>query len=719
MVHLEKGGVRVAWWLIPVLAELCAVPASGETRHALLVGCTRYPDLPATRQLQGPANDVTLFGDLLISRFDFLPENVVTLAEQQGKARPTRANIQAEFERLAKVTKPGDLVVILLSGHGSQQPVENLDDPDNFEPDGLDQVFCPADVKSLPFNTSGKITNGIVDNEIRDWLARILDQGPAVWITIDACHSGTMVRGSDDEVARNIPPEELLPKELLAAARAVRTGGGHRGVGAPVTDGHVKAFADRHLVALYAAQRSEPTFERRLPSGVATGKPYGLLTFALVQCLMEFSAPVTYRELVQQIYGHYVGWGRTYPTPLLEGGDRDNLVCNTARSPRRLPIRLQRNTTGEFSVNVGAFQGLSAGSILAVYPPPGESSAEMPLGHVRVIEPRALSALVEPCVYESLPLCKDLPVGGRCEVAYLDYGLQPLLIAVDERTAGGTPLAPAEITRWRGELQKIGIGPHPLVRVVDQPRQADWLLRRDQERLLLVPASGWRHAASSDEPQRFGPVPEDQAAHWLRERLGCIARATSLLKLAGATPGSTVLGDAAGNQKVDVELIRFEDKADQKGKVVPWQEPGLSLREGDLIAFRIHNRSHLAVDVTLLFVDSGYGIDPLFPEPASVSDNRLAPGKDLTTPRQRVTATTVGVEHLVLIAVSAMPESEPADFGFLAQPTLESVQTRGGESPLSQLLQTAVFQQGGIRGFKRREVSQSTLRLLSWQVRKQ
>ncbi len=715
--------VGVAWWLAPILVTLCAVPANGETRHALLVGCTRYPELPPARQLEGPANDVTSFGDLLTSRYDFLPENVVTLAEQKGNAQPTRANIKAEFARLAKVAKTGDLIVILLSGHGSQQPVENPDDPDNFEPDGLDQVFCPADVKSLPSNTSGKITNGIVDNDIRDWLAKILEQGAAVWITIDACHSGTMVRGADNEVARNIPPEELIPKELLdvAATRAARAGGGQRGVGAPASKRNAKAFADRHLVALYAAQRSEPTFERRLPSGIPEAKPYGLLTFALVQCLTECSAPITYRELVQKIYARYVGWGRTYPTPLLEGGDRDNLVLNTARLRPRSPVRLQRNTTGEFSVNAGAFHGLSAGSILTVYPPPGESSAEMPLGHLRVTGPRTLDAAVEPCDYELLPLRKDLPVGGRCEVAYLDYGLQPLVIAVDERTAAGDPLAPPEIARWRGELQKIGGGPHPLVRVVDSPRQADWLLRRDQERLLLVPASGWLQHADGDEPQRFGPIPQDQAAAWLRERFGCIARATSLLKLAGASPGAAVLGAAAGNLQVDVELIRFENKVDQTGKVTPWQDSGLSLREDDVIAFRVHNRSQATADVTLLFVDSGFGIDPLFPEPATVSDNRLAPGKDLTTPRRRVTATTVGLEHLVLIAVTAKPESEPADFGFLAQPTLERARTRGGrslDSPLAQLLQTAVFQDGGIRGFKRREVSQSTLHLMSWQVRK-
>ena len=33
-----------------------------------------------------------------------------------------------------------------MSGHGSQQPQKNPDDPESYEPDGLSEIFLPADV---------------------------------------------------------------------------------------------------------------------------------------------------------------------------------------------------------------------------------------------------------------------------------------------------------------------------------------------------------------------------------------------------------------------------------------------------------------------------------------------------------------------------------------------------------------------------------------------
>src|SRR5208337_1509441 len=113
-------------------------------RRALLVGCTTYPNLPRHRQLEGPAHDVPLVRDLLIKRYHFSPENIAELVEGAGEARrPTREHIHAAFERLAKAAGPGDRVVILMSGHGAQQPARA---DDRTELDGLDEVFLPADV---------------------------------------------------------------------------------------------------------------------------------------------------------------------------------------------------------------------------------------------------------------------------------------------------------------------------------------------------------------------------------------------------------------------------------------------------------------------------------------------------------------------------------------------------------------------------------------------
>src|SRR5262245_16942930 len=55
--------------------------ASPPRRFALLVGCTKYDNLDERYWLRGPANDVKLFRSLLIDKFKFDPQSMVTLAE--------------------------------------------------------------------------------------------------------------------------------------------------------------------------------------------------------------------------------------------------------------------------------------------------------------------------------------------------------------------------------------------------------------------------------------------------------------------------------------------------------------------------------------------------------------------------------------------------------------------------------------------------------------
>ena len=65
---------------------------------------------------------LSLIGRLLRERYQFPAEGIVTLTEDEGSPalRPTRANIEREFRRLADQAREGDQVVILLAGHGSQ-----------------------------------------------------------------------------------------------------------------------------------------------------------------------------------------------------------------------------------------------------------------------------------------------------------------------------------------------------------------------------------------------------------------------------------------------------------------------------------------------------------------------------------------------------------------------------------------------------------------------
>lgn len=258
------GLMLVLFELSQLGSPLVAEEAKSQGR-ALLIGCTKYDHLDSSLHLQGPGNDVLLMRDLLCERFGFASERVVILAESVGQPefRPIRTNIEREFRRLGREAVAGEQVLIFLAGHGSQQPDLNpsSDDP---EPDGLDEVFLPADVKN--WNDSvGQVPNAIVDDEFRAWLTEIEQRRAAVTVIMDACHSGTMTRGVDERV-RELPLGALVPTEVLrkAQAQAARspmvTAEKTRGGQAPEV-----SFDAPSVVAIYAAQSTAPAVTPIVP----------------------------------------------------------------------------------------------------------------------------------------------------------------------------------------------------------------------------------------------------------------------------------------------------------------------------------------------------------------------------------------------------------------------------------------------------------------------
>ena len=119
---------------------------------------------------------------------------------------------------------------------------------------------------------------------------------------------------------------------------------------------------------------------------------------------------------------------------------------------------------------------------------------------------------------------------------------------------------------------------------------------------------------------------------------------------------------------------------------------------GPKVGWRITNHSRFKVDVTLLFVDSEYGIAAVFPRAGSAADNMIPPGGHILTMRATTTPTTFDLDQIVTIAVKSA--GQPIDFSVLEQTNLEAVRKslRGAgdptlDSPLGQLCQHALVRQ--------------------------
>lgn len=165
---------------------------------ALLVGINDYPT--DIGPLNGCVNDVMLQKQLLIHRFGFKEEDIVTLTDGQA----TRKGILNEFEKhLIKQAKPGDVVVFHFSGHGSQVP-------DPYSPGKLNSTLVPIDSGD---NSSGGEVEDIMGHTL--FLLMYALKTDNVTVVLDSCHSGGAKRGNFVVRSRNNNKQyKISPKEL-------------------------------------------------------------------------------------------------------------------------------------------------------------------------------------------------------------------------------------------------------------------------------------------------------------------------------------------------------------------------------------------------------------------------------------------------------------------------------------------------------------------------
>ena len=103
---------EIGWWRLQN-RYLQALAQPMGSKLALLVGINEYPNNP----LSGCLTDVEMQKELLVHRFGFLPDDILTLTNKQA----TRENIETAFiSHLTNQVKPDDLVLFHFSGYGSR-----------------------------------------------------------------------------------------------------------------------------------------------------------------------------------------------------------------------------------------------------------------------------------------------------------------------------------------------------------------------------------------------------------------------------------------------------------------------------------------------------------------------------------------------------------------------------------------------------------------------
>lgn len=187
----QTGFLRQADRYGQVLAQ------STPRKLALLIGINQYQH-PNISNLAGCVTDIELQSQLLVHRFGFNPNDVLVLADTADLA-PTRANIlQAFQEHLIQQARPGDVVVVHYSGHGSR-----VADPDpitvsqcgaNSNPNGLNGTLVPQDATLERASDTEVIVTDIMGRSLFLLMEQI--QTENLTVVLDSCFSGSGTRGN-------------------------------------------------------------------------------------------------------------------------------------------------------------------------------------------------------------------------------------------------------------------------------------------------------------------------------------------------------------------------------------------------------------------------------------------------------------------------------------------------------------------------------------------
>lgn len=653
---------------------------ASRNKWALLIGINKYSLLAPRYQLHGCINDSQLMDRTLQDVFGFPDGNIARLHNEQA----TREAILQAMHDLVERVKQDDTVVLYYSGHGSQMP-----DRENDEPDRKDETIVPHDSGRHPYPN-----RDITDDEIYIWLLELTGKTPYVTLIFDCCNSGTITRDAfggasrwlepDDRPLEELPPSPI-PKDQADVMRA-----GMRDIG---PSGWLP-LGQRYV--LIAACRAE---EEANEHSIKQSRPvtiHGALTYFLHQELTRAGQQSTYRDVFERAS---IGVTDAYPRqhPQLEGAaDRLLFGVEDIKPMRFVPVRQRRR--GKVTLGAGAAHGMTVGSQWAVYPQAIKRVIE---GKPRLglVEISAVGAVTSEAMLLNEASAGAIRRGARAVEETHSYGEMRLSVFIQ---------APADQEQAAAQLAAL-LDTSPLLcrKAADE---ADMKAVIAQSRATVsegdpVPQLGLLHESAWAVVGRDGrlvmparPVAEANATDILRDNLEKIARYRQSLAL--RNPDDILLKDK-------VQFILKRSMRDGTWAPAEPERAGgqVIFHESDPIAFEITNHHNapifvsvldfgLAGAVSLLYPDGGPS-QPLDPGRSITVGERQGEGVELFFPNNfpfvldpNDDTPTGGIETFKLFATT-----HEADFTLLLQEGVRSADlagAKGADSPLFQLLTTAL-----------------------------
>jgi Caspase domain. len=281
-----------------------AISAFGQTNRALIVAIDKYPQGSGWAEIHA-TNDISLVKPMLLAG-GFKDKDIAVLVGE----RATKSQILQALMRLTESVRSGDHIYIHFSCHGQQ-----MADDDGDEPDGLDEAIIPYDARRRFEKGVYEGENHLRDDELKVYLDAVRSKvGVAgnVVMVVDACHSGTADRDTDEDVyvrgtAYVFAPPGYIPSNINS----------DNAVYEMKTEQNMSP-----LTVIAACLPDQLNYEYREPY---EKKYYGSLTYALCRVL-DGSKAMPYNVLREDLdirLNELHARRKRFQTPLIETSDEN------------------------------------------------------------------------------------------------------------------------------------------------------------------------------------------------------------------------------------------------------------------------------------------------------------------------------------------------------------------------------------------------------------
>jgi metacaspase-1 len=327
-----------------IIAFLFSVVGFAQNKIGLIVAVGKYPEGGRWRDLSSE-NDVRYIKAAL-AKNGFDMRNVDSLLNEKA----TRKNIMAALEALYNKANEGDIVVFHFSGHGQQ-----IEDTNGDEGDGYDEALIPYDAGAMydPVNYKGQ--NHLRDDELQAELTRIrtkIGTKGSLIVLVDACHSGTISRGTQFAIARGEPIPFQSPQYKPQLKK-----------NATDLDGFTEGSSSLgNMIVFSASSPNQVNYETK----DAENNGVGSLSLAFSKAINDLPENTNYYLLFQKIKALIQA---SYPTqiPMVEG-DLYQQVFSGAYTKRNEVLGISKwLNDSTFIVNAGSIDNVNKGSTFKVF----------------------------------------------------------------------------------------------------------------------------------------------------------------------------------------------------------------------------------------------------------------------------------------------------------------------------------------------------------------